>query len=272
MEIGASLAALELYSSNPAAIADFYAKTFRLHCDGTGGSITCSANDRRLTVFEGQSGQLRRAVFRFQSPSDFDAHRMLLSTREIRLLEPEANRYTVADPDGRRITFLAPEVDRATPSEDSPLQARLQHFALRSPAPAKLVEFFVDSLGFVLSDRVFDAEGDLTAAFMRTDSEHHSLAIFRAPEARFDHFSCEAPDWQQLRDWADHMASTGTDLAWGIGRHGPGNDTFLMVRDPDGNMGEISAELEVCRADRPVGVWPHRPQTLNQWGVAIMRS
>ena len=32
------------------------------------------------------------------------------------------------------------------------------------------------------------------------------MAIFRAPRVRFDHFSCEAPDWEHLRDWADHMA------------------------------------------------------------------
>jgi catechol 2,3-dioxygenase-like lactoylglutathione lyase family enzyme len=152
------------------------------------------------------------------------------------------------------------------------LPARLQHFALRSPSPARLLEFYVGQLGFVLSDRVLDAAGELTAAFLRTDAEHHSLALFRAPESRFDHFSCEAPGWQQLREWADHMAGTGTDLAWGIGRHGPGNDTFLMVRDEDGNMAEISSDLEVCLPGRPAGVWPHRPQTLNQWGVAIMRS
>jgi hypothetical protein len=68
------------------------------------------------------------------------------------------------------------------------------------------------------------------------------------------------------------MAEVGVDLAWGIGRHGPGNDTFLMVKDMDGNLGEISSDLEVCAPGRPAGEWPHRPQTLNQWGVAIMRS
>ena len=98
------------------------------------------------------------------------------------------------------------------------------------------------------------------------------MALFRAAEVRFDHFSCEVKGWPDLRDWADHMARVGVDLAWGVGRHGPGNDTFLMVRDMDGNMGEISSDLEVCAPDRPAGVWPHRPQTLNRWGVAIMRS
>jgi hypothetical protein len=47
---------------------------------------------------------------------------------------------------------------------------------------------------------------------------------------------------------------------------------FFMVKDPDDNLVEISAELEVCAADRPVGVWPHEQRTLNLWGSAIMRS
>jgi len=98
------------------------------------------------------------------------------------------------------------------------------------------------------------------------------MAIFRSRDIRFDHFSCEVPDWTGVRDWADHMARLPVPLAWGVGRHGPGNDTFFMIQDADGNMAEISAELEVCAPDRPVGIWPHDPSTLNQWGVAIMRS
>jgi catechol 2,3-dioxygenase-like lactoylglutathione lyase family enzyme len=177
----------------------------------------------------------------------------------------------VRDPEGRLITFLAPH-DGLQLDGPQQLTARLQHFGVRTPSPATLVDFYVERLGFVLSDRVVDDQGKLTAAFLRTDSEPHSMAIFRAPELRFDHFSCEAPDWEHLRDWADHMAEVGVDLAWGIGRHGPGNDTFLMVKDMDGNLGEISSDLEVCAPGRPAGEWPHRPQTLNQWGVAIMRS
>lgn len=272
MEIGASLAALELQSGNPESMAEFYAKTFRLSVARTAQSFHCTGQGRDLTIVAGQSGQLHRASYRFHTEAGFDAHRALMAERRIELSEDLADRYTVTDPDGRLISFLAPARPASDTTSTAPLSARLQHFALRSPNPGKLLDFFVRNLGFVVSDRVLDATGDLTAVFMRTDSEHHSLAIFRAAEARFDHFSCEAPDWLQLRDWADHMARTGTDLAWGIGRHGPGNDTFLMVRDADGNMGEVSAELEVCESGRPAGEWVHRPQTLNQWGVAIMRS
>jgi hypothetical protein len=57
---------------------------------------------------------------------------------------------------------------------------------------------------------------------------------------------------------------------WGPGRHGPGNNLFVFIEDPDGNWIEISAELEVIYG-RPAKEWPHAPYTLNQWGTAIMR-
>jgi catechol 2,3-dioxygenase len=44
-----------------------------------------------------------------------------------------------------------------------------------------------------------------------------------------------------------------------------------FIKDPDGGMVEISAELEVMH-DRPVKGWKHAPDTLNVWGPAIMRS
>jgi catechol 2,3-dioxygenase len=271
MEIGASLAQLELSSSDPLALSAFYATTFRLNATRDRDAMRCSAPGRELVIVPGEAGQLRRALYRFHERSCFDAHRLALQSRSVEVMEQGPDHVTVRDPEGRLITFLAPTTELHLDS-DEPLTARLQHVGVRTPTPAPLVAYYVEKLGFVLSDRVLDEQGNLTAAFLRTDSEHHSMAIFRAPEVRFDHFSCEAPDWEHLRDWADHMAEVGVDLAWGIGRHGPGNDTFLMVKDLDGNMGEVSSDLEVCAPGRPAGVWPHRPQTLNQWGVAIMRS
>ncbi len=270
MEIGASLAQLELFATDPQGLSKFYASTFCLQTATEGEDVVCAAPGRKLLLAQGQGGQLRRACFRFQEAAKLEAYRVEMEARGTAIVQHASDGITVRDPEGRLITFFAPEANPSLHAHE-PLMARLQHFAVRTPSPDSLVDFYVGKLGFVLSDRVEDEAGRLTAAFLRTDAEHHSMAIFRAPEIRFDHFSCEAPDWEHLRDWADHMAAVGVDLAWGIGRHGPGNDTFLMVKDMDGNMGEISSDLEVCQPGRPSGVWPHRPQTLNQWGVALMR-
>jgi catechol 2,3-dioxygenase len=269
MEIGARLVRLELSASDPSALARFHAAAFRLDPTADGDGFVCRAPGRELAFFPGEPRQLLRACLRFESAPAWDRYQQTLCERGVETFGHGAGEFSVRDPHGHVISFQGPA---AGPTGASGPEARLQHFALRTSRPADLAGFFIDRLGFVVSDRVQDGQGDLSAIFLRTDAEHHTLAIFRAPMARFDHFSCEVPDWMQLRDWADHMANCNIDLAWGVGRHGPGNDTFFMVRDVDGNMGEISAELELCAPDRPAGTWPHRPQTLNRWGVAIMRG
>jgi len=89
--------------------------------------------------------------------------------------------------------------------------------------------------------------------WLRTDHEHHSLAIFTGPCA-VDHFSFELPDWNAIRDWADHFSSFDIELIWGPGRHGPGNNLFIFIADPDGNKIELSAELESYSVHRPLGI------------------
>lgn len=272
MEIGAHLARLELTASDPAALAGFYARTFGFAVSRQGDAHVCRAPERELVLRPGDGGQLHLACFRFDTAAALQAHRARLQARGVSLQDVGDSAHTVLDPEGRRIRFEVAPPAPVEPDAAGLPAARLQHFAVRTPDPAALLAFYTDQLGFVLSDRVRDDAGAITAAFLRTDAEHHAMAIFRAPLARFDHFSCEAQDWAALRDWADHMADAGFALAWGVGRHGPGNDTFFMLKDMDGNMAEISAELEVCEPGRAVGEWPHQPSTLNRWGVAIMRS
>jgi catechol 2,3-dioxygenase-like lactoylglutathione lyase family enzyme len=134
------------------------------------------------------------------------------------------------------------------------------------------VAFYTDRIGFTVSDRVLDAEGALRSCFLRSDHEHHSLAIFKAPEDRLDHHCYEMHDWNDIKEKADSFAASGVRIQWGPGRHGPGNNLFIFVHDPDGNWVELSAELEVVAPDRPEQVWPHEERTLNLWGRAPLRS
>ena len=108
--------------------------------------------------------------------------------------------------------------------------------------------------------------------FLRSDPEHHTFATFRAPESRPDHHAYETPGWMAIRDWGDRMATLRVPLWWGPGRHGPGNNLFFMVEDPDGYKVELSAELELLAEDTKFRTWPHGQRTLNLWGSAWMRS
>ena len=181
--------------------------------------------------------------------------------------------FGLRDPDRRMILFcVAPANDSAPVADSVALPARLQHFVCASTQTLAMLEFYRDQLGFIESDRVLDTEGDLSSAFVRSDAEHHSFAVFRAAQPGPDHHAYEVPNWNAIRDWADHCGDLEIPIWWGPGRHGVGNNLFFMIEDPDGYKLEFSAELELMTADQRYREWPHGPRALNLWGNAWMRS
>ena len=278
MEIGARLHHLQLLSPDADRCAAFYARAYAMVSTAAGEDRLCAGHERHLLISPGPANRLGYAAFAFGETAAFEAYRRRVAAAiaaapfAAAWFEPGA--FSVADPDGNSIVFGVAQPERATaaPAPDAPPPARLQHFALRTSEPSRLLAFYRDVLGFVVSDRVCDDAGTVRACFLRTDAEHHALALFQSAETRHDHLSFETADWLALRDWADRMSRLRLPIAWGVGRHGPGNDTFFMIRDPDGNLAEISAELEVCTPARAEGRWTHEERTLNLWGSAIMRS
>jgi hypothetical protein len=91
----------------------------------------------------------------------------------------------------------------------------------------------------------------------------NSLAAFRAPKAGGDHHAYETTGWGDVEYWADHMASLNIKLWWGPGRHGPGDNLF-MVGSGRSEV-EISAELEwVQISRRGAGNMASRAQSLGR--------
>lgn len=279
MPIEARLGWLHLQSPQPEAMAAFYARAYGLQVERLGPVLACRGGGRALHVSIGEAHRLHYALYRFGSTADWQdfvaCSDRVLSAEDLNLPGLPSGVRSCVDPDGNRMVFAPPGLDPAGTQSPGTLAlppAVNQHFALRTTRIDAMLAFYRDALGFHLSDRVVDGEGGLRACFLRTDSLHHSLALFGAPVTCFDHQSFESPAWSDLRDWADHMSRERIEIVWGVGRHGPGNDVFFMVRDPDGNLAEISSEIEVCDEARPPGVWPHEERTLNLWGKAIMRS
>ncbi len=273
----ASLYEIALQTPNVTALARFYrnALGYSFECEQSG--VLGLASERRLHLSGGASRTLAYAAY---VVPDLDDLRGL----EKRLTQAGVAFQTVAsagmsealkfdDPDGNSFIFGLPAVQAGKQLDEvSKRPARLQHVVFASTDVSRLLTFFIDVVGFTLSDRVFDNDGTLTTAFLRCSHEHHSLAIFAASENRLDHHCYEASEWSLIRDWADSFAKHRIPLKWGPGRHGPGNNLFLFIHDPDGNWVEISAELETVEHDRPIGNWPHEEYTLNSWGQGLLRS
>ena len=179
----------------------------------------------------------------------------------------QAGAFAVRDPDGNLIVIGLGEAE----PHRTGLRGPLQHLTLATRDIRPIEDFYVGALGFMVSDIVRSDEGQVNTLFTRSNHEHHTLACFRHPDRTgVDHHSYEAGDWSVIKEWCDRMGDMRIPIMWGPGRHGPGNNIFIFVEDPDRNWIEISAELEVMY-DRPVKEWRHEERTLNSWGRAIMR-
>ena len=274
---------LHLQSPQASALAHFYARAFGMTCHEVNGTWFCTHEGREVLVSEGQAGQLHYALFVIESLPEWETFTRLTHDLPKANLAayPELPQASIGftDPDKNCVVFLL-ESELAEPHQNASLIANTeslpaaasQHFALRTQQVENMKRFYTEGLGFTLSDVVQDDSGQLKACFVRGNEMHHTLALFGAPVTCFDHQSFETPSWDELKHWADHMGQLRIEIVWGVGRHGPGNDVFFMVRDPDGNLAEISSEIEICSDSRPVGQWKHEERTLNLWGKAIMRS
>lgn len=264
---------LELASPDPLATAQFYERAMEYEVRHTNDAIIASGPDRHLIFVPGAPKTLMRAGFAVPNVAERDRLAARIEQAGFSHCPVVTDLLTDAietvDPDGNRFVF---GIARDGSQGMQALPARLQHVVVASRDPAKIVRFFVDALGFTLSDDVVDGEGGIRTSFLRCSQEHHSFAVFKATEDRLDHHCYETTDWNMIRDWGDHMASEHIPIQWGPGRHGPGNNLFLFVHDPDGNWVEISAELEIVDHQRPAGRWPHEQRTLNSWGQGLLRS
>lgn len=249
---GSYLHHIALASDQPEKLADFYAATLDMEVEQTGAQEwCCTGRDRRVVFLHGEPKTLAYAGFACR---DADALADLRDRATSENLSIEAapgpyfgqDAFAVRDPDGNRIAFGLSENSQPTRQG---MPGPLQHLAFATFDAIALEDFYHRRLGFAVSDRVL-REDALTTSFLRSNHEHHTVACFKATRSGIDHHSYEGGEWDTIRDWADHFAGLGIPLVWGPGRHGPGNNLFIFIEDPDGNRIEISAELEIVH-DRP---------------------
>lgn len=274
----ASLFELGMNSDDPAQLAKFYETALGYLFTKTAQGLQGRALERRLHIRPGSSRTLAYAAYRVDDTEDLAAleRRLVRAKVAVERINHEGFAFPAIaffDPDGNRFVFgLAEKSSGIVEGSTAQRPARIQHVVFASTNIHRLLAFFVEVLGFTLTDSVLDDAGGLRTAFVRCSHEHHSLAVFAAGENRLDHYCYEAGDWNLIRDWADHFAGHHVQIQWGPGRHGPGNNLFLFIHDPDGNWIEISAELERVEPDRPAGKWQHEDRTLNSWGIGLLRS
>jgi catechol 2,3-dioxygenase-like lactoylglutathione lyase family enzyme len=273
-KLDAHLHYLQIGTPDPRKLAQFAHDALQMTVKQVGEDWICRAPGRLLIYSPGPMRSLLAAGYAVNEPADLAG----LTERLVRHGVPlevaptgffEEGAVTFRDPDGNRMSFGRP-VSLRPVSEGLP--ARLQHVVVSSTDAARLSAFYTDVVGLRVSDQVLDEQGAVRTVFMRSDREHHSLAVFQSSACGLDHHCYDTSNWNLIRDWADQFSEQGVMISWGPGRHGPGNNLFIFIHDPDDNWLEISTELEIIGDGRPIGIWPHSERSLNQWGRGALRS
>ena len=123
---------------------------------------------------------------------------------------------------------------------------RLGHVVLGTPHVSEACAFYLDGLGFRVSDRILD--GVLT--FARVEADHHNLLIQPAPTSYLNHYALEVDDFDAIGAAATAVLREGPGAhVVGPGRHALGSNLFWYLSDPAGNMFEFFADMDQITDD-----------------------
>ena len=169
-------------------------------------------------------------------------------------------------PDGLPMSISSDSAQHADVVLDRSRPTKISHVVLNSARTEDQVPFFIDVLGFKLSDSTQMME------FLRCSADHHSVAIFRNNGPSLNHVAYELPNIDGLMRGTGRVKQGGFDIAWGIGRHGPGSNVFSYFIEPDGFVAEYTTELDqiddATHVPQDAAYWQKIMPSPDRWGIA----
>jgi catechol 2,3-dioxygenase-like lactoylglutathione lyase family enzyme len=226
-----------------------------------------------IVLYKGERAEIDHIGFAISDTADLESVADALSAKGAKVRGPDefesvdGRTVRVQDPDGVEVELLVPRrpVLRPAGKPDFDL-VKLGHITQKSPVPDKQCAWWEQMLGFRLSDHIGE-----DFYWIRCNRDQHSMAFVRAEEPGTHHIALELPDWDEMKRLGDHVAANGAQIDYGPGRHGPGNNLFVYIRDPWGIRWEFFCEL--IRIDEEKNYKPKdwqnergRLSTVNLWG------
>lgn len=143
---------------------------------------------------------------------------------------------------GLQLDYYAGQETAPTPY-DPPLTKieRLGHVVLNVADYSEAHKFWVEDLGFAISDHV---PGSI--AFLRCwpNPLHHSLALIEGPVDGLNHVNFMVTDIDDIGQGMNRMKAANVPIVFGPGRHLPSTSIFIYFLDPDGMTAEYSFGME----------------------------
>jgi catechol 2,3-dioxygenase-like lactoylglutathione lyase family enzyme len=160
----------------------------------------------------------------------------------------------------------AARVDRAAPVYERAQPVEVGHLVLFTDRLAEMERFYVEELGFHVSDR-YPGRG----VFLRCTAEggHHDVFALQTPGAKpgVNHVAFAVRDLYEVFGGGLHVSRRGWTTEIGPGRHPVSSAFFWYVRCPAGGLAEYYADEDyVTPAWKPRELTPS-PETFAEWAV-----
>lgn len=242
--------------------------------DGAFEAFRSPAEDHDDVLLGEGPSQIAHLAFAVASSDDLDAITARLEaagfpSRRIAdeaMFRADAAAAVALDPDGREVWLVVPRPGTVAAVDAHPLAPhRIGHIVLWTPAQ-EAAERFYTLLGFAITDRT-----NAGMSFLRCNADHHSLALMKSTKGKtgLQHIAFDVGSLDNVMRNFARLRALEVECAWGVGRHGPGNNVFSYYTDPAGNYIEYYGEMELFDADAPIETRIWGPEHKGDvWGLA----
>jgi 2,3-dihydroxy-p-cumate/2,3-dihydroxybenzoate 3,4-dioxygenase len=253
-----------------AASTRFYADLMGLkveRADAAAVWLRCSDKAYDLVLEAGGTPGLSRVGFELESRAELAKAFAHIDRAGLAPAWSDEISFRFRNPEtGLELDYYADPPPAAAPYEPTVTQiVRLGHVVLNVADYPAAHRFWVDQLGFAISDHV---PGKI--AFLRAwpNPLHHSFALLTGERDGLNHFNFMVTDIDDIGRAMNRMKAAGVPIVFGPGRHLPSGSIFLYMLDPDGMSTEYSFGMEEfpesgARAPREL---EPKPEVLDTWG------
>jgi 3,4-dihydroxy-9,10-secoandrosta-1,3,5(10)-triene-9,17-dione 4,5-dioxygenase len=235
---------------------------------GSGGLAFCGWEVANAESLEALAGDLDVAGIAYKEDTE------LAAARGVNGL------LTCTDPGGNQVEFfygayipiepfVSPTGAQFVTSAQGPGDMGYGHTVITYPDLAETKHFYMDVLGFRLSDTIsFDTpRGVMSATFTHVNRRHHSLAFIEIPGApsALNHFMLETTDIDMVGRAYDKVNEQGIEIVSTIGKHSNDHMVSFYVKSPSGFAIEygtggrqIDDSVWVASNYRVASYWGHK--------------
>jgi len=175
----------------------------------------------------------------------------------------------VVDGHGRVYQLVHGDATHASADAAPDRPIRLAHAVLNTHDVPASQAFLEQVLDFSLSDRT------RIMAFMRCNSDHHSIALGDTDNDALNHIAFLMPDLDAVMRGGGRLKDAGHPIEWGPGRHGPGNNAFNYFIGPFDIVVEYTAEVQQIDDSYQSGQpedWKWPTGRVDHWGISAAPS